>query len=243
VTEHVLEGGDINVVVHVGDTVRRPLAPWSTNVHAFLRLLEAVGFDGAPRFLGIDERGREILSYVEGEPALAPVPADDEVVVELGRLLRRLHEAAAGFVPPPDATWAWEVSPPEEQEVMCHLDLFWTNVIFRDGVPVALIDFDLVAPASRTIEVALAASYWAPLRTEETVREWGLSLPLERRGERLRLLCDGYGLDAAERSFLLGPLEAHWRSRTGNFTPGAPERRAANADWLAENRAELERWL
>jgi hypothetical protein len=43
-------------VVRVGDTVRRPLKPDSERVHALLALLERHGFDGAPRFLGIDPR-------------------------------------------------------------------------------------------------------------------------------------------------------------------------------------------
>ena len=44
-------------------------------MHALRRHFERVGFDGAPRFLGIDEDGREILSFVQGEPGHAPVPA------------------------------------------------------------------------------------------------------------------------------------------------------------------------
>jgi Ser/Thr protein kinase RdoA (MazF antagonist) len=243
VSEQALIGGDINAVVRIGNTVRRPMGEHSPGVHAFLRHLEAAGFEGAPRFLGIDEQGREMLSYVEGEPGFAPVPAADDVLFQIGGLLRELHGAAAGFVPPPDARWAWEVSPPEEQEVMCHLDLFWTNVIFRDGTPVALIDFDIAAPASRTFEVVLAASYWAPLRAAETVGEWGLPLDLDRRGERLRLLCDGYGLERDERAVLLGQMLAHWRRPIGHFTPGAPERRATNARWLEAHCKELERWL
>lgn len=54
-------------VVRVGDTVRRPLHRNSEFVHALLRHFEAVGFDGAPRLLGVDDQGREILTYVEGE--------------------------------------------------------------------------------------------------------------------------------------------------------------------------------
>jgi aminoglycoside phosphotransferase (APT) family kinase protein len=37
-------------------------------------------------------------------------------------------------------------------EVICHLDLYWTNVIFRDGLPVALIDWELAAPGSRLLD-------------------------------------------------------------------------------------------
>jgi hypothetical protein len=83
VSETVLEGGDLNHVVKVGDTVRRPQGEWSPAVHALLPHFEAVGFDGAPRFLGVDEQGREILSFVEGHAGLAPLPAEDEVLVGL----------------------------------------------------------------------------------------------------------------------------------------------------------------
>ena len=44
-SETVLHGGDINLVVRIGDTVRRPLGPWSPAVHALLQHFEAVGFD------------------------------------------------------------------------------------------------------------------------------------------------------------------------------------------------------
>jgi hypothetical protein len=37
-------------------------------VRALLHRYERVDFAGAPRFFGVDEQRREILSYVEGEP-------------------------------------------------------------------------------------------------------------------------------------------------------------------------------
>jgi hypothetical protein len=192
VSETVLEGGDVNVVVRVGDTVRRPMGEWSPTVHALLLHFEAVGFDGAPRFLGIDEQGREILSFVEGDAALAPLPAGDEVLVELGRLLRRVHEAVASFEPPGDAAWFSGGEGP----LICHRDLFPPNVIFRDGKPTALIDWDLAGPAEPLDDVVSAASHWAPLRTDN--EKWGL--PADRRPERVRILCDAYGLPPEDRA-------------------------------------------
>jgi len=65
-----LLGGWVNVgVVRVGDTVRRPIGPNSPFVHELLDHLERVGFDSAPRFLGIDDLGREIVSFLPGSPA------------------------------------------------------------------------------------------------------------------------------------------------------------------------------
>ena len=200
-TETVLAGGDLNVIVRVGDSVRRPLGGWSSAVHALLRHFELVGFDGAPRFLGIDDQGREILSYAEGEPGIAPVPAGDDVVFSIGALLRRMHDAQEGFARPLGAAWQTMVGAPRAGEVICHNDLFWPNLIFRAGEVAALIDWDLASPAPRLHDVASAARFWAPLRPDEQAEAWGL--PTERRRERLRALSEGYGLERARRPALL----------------------------------------
>ena len=76
-----LHGGTANrgLVVRRGDTVRRPLRPTSAATHALLNHLEEVGFDGAPRLLGIDAQDREVLTYHPrrgGHPALPGVVAD-----------------------------------------------------------------------------------------------------------------------------------------------------------------------
>ena len=239
-SETPLAGGDMNVVVRVGDTVRRPPEP--PGVRALLQWYEQVGFDGAPRYLGVDEEGREVLSFVEGDPAFAPVPSSDDVVAGIGRLLRRAHDAQAGFVPPADGGWIQRAE--GEPVVVGHLDLFWTNVVFRDGLPGALIDWEIAAPAPRVLEVALAATYWAGIRIDEQLVEWGI--PLERRGERLRLLCDAYGLDAGRRGSLLDVLIDHRRCRLerGAFRGTAPRSLIlANLRWTEEHAAELATFL
>jgi Phosphotransferase enzyme family len=249
VSEQLLEGGDVNFVVRLGDTVRRPTGRWSPAVHALLGHFEQVGFDGAPRFLGIDEQGREIRSYVEGEAALPPVPADDLVVVELGRLVRRMHDAQDGFSHP--GPWFADRTGP----VVCFVDFFPPNVVFRHGLPVALIDWDLAAPGERAADVAALASWWAPLRPDEEAAYYGL--PTDRRGERLRAICAAYGLD--ERGDVVqraldqrrGGYELHrelggeqrqpgWREM---WDAGSGETILTGVCWLEQNQAELERWL
>jgi hypothetical protein len=240
VNEIPLAGGDLNLIVRVGDTVRRPPEP--AGVRALLHWYENVDFDGAPRLLGDDEQGREILSYVEGEPGHAPVPHGDEVVEAIGRLLRRAHDAQAGFVPPDEPGWYRSLE--GEPQVIGHLDLFWTNVVFRDGLPVALIDWELASPTTRTLEVALAATYWAGIRIDSQLDEWGISK--ERRGQRLRLLCDAYGLDPRQRGSLLAELIEYRRGRiaAGAFRGTTPRSViAANLRWTEAHAAELGTFL
>jgi hypothetical protein len=91
-------------IVRIGDTVRRPLRPFSLTVQAYLAHLRDAGFAGAPLPLGVDVQGREVLSFVPGDVARWLPPeerAGEEVLVALARLIRSLHEASAGWVPPP----------------------------------------------------------------------------------------------------------------------------------------------
>lgn len=197
--------------MRVGDTVRRPLGPHSPLVHAVLAHLEAVGFEGAPRFLGLDARGREVLTFIEGEVAGRPHPAwlaDDSRLASVARLLRAYDDAAAGFAPParllePVAPPDLPGMPPEPEpppgagRFVGHQDITPENVVFRGGEAVALIDFDLVRPATRVDEVVNLCLHWAPLSPERDRSE-----PLRRADAvvRTRLAADAYGLDAAARA-------------------------------------------
>jgi Ser/Thr protein kinase RdoA (MazF antagonist) len=155
--------------------VRRPPRLNAEFVHALLDHLAAVGFDGAPRFLGSDERGRDILSYVEGD-----VPADlgwhdDVVLFAAGRLIRRFHDATVALVPHGFA----------RLEVVCHNDLSPCNFVFQAGIPVALIDFDTAAPGTRRMDLGYAAWCWLDLGNPDVA-------PAEQR-RRLELLMAAYG--------------------------------------------------
>src|SRR5947209_4504006 len=116
--------------VLVDGEVHRSTGPWTPAVHALLRHLEAAGFDGAPRVVGFDERGREVLTWIEGEAPAHPWPAwmrSDEALTELAALLRRYHDAVAGFVPPRDATWRRWLGSPGGPTIR-HGDLWPSNV-------------------------------------------------------------------------------------------------------------------
>lgn len=64
--EERLPGGRNDGAVRTGATVRRRTGSHTTGVHGLLRHLDAVGFHDAPRALGIDEQGREVLTHLDG---------------------------------------------------------------------------------------------------------------------------------------------------------------------------------
>ena len=254
-------GGDVNVgenvVVRVGDTVRRPTGAHTPAVHALLRHFEAAGFEGAPRAIGIDPDGREVLSFVDGVAALAPVPSSDEVLADLGAFLRVMHDAQAGFRHEEHATWQRMVGAPATGEVVCHNDLFWPNLVFDGARIVGLIDWDLAAPAPRLHDLASAANSWVALRPDDQCEAWGI--PTDRRRERLRALCDGYGLVRGQRRELLDAIERKTAIAIATYVRwGRDERRSGWAEiwdrdedrylqarlgWFEAHRHEVTAWL
>jgi hypothetical protein len=203
-----LLGGDVTEgLVRVGSTVRRPVQANSPLVHALLRHLENVEFAGAPRFLGIDKAGREVLTYIAGEVAGRPRPAwiaDEDRLFSVARLVRAYDDAAATFVPasgaqpdrglpdPPGTPPA----PPYPPELIGHVDITPENVVFRDGRAVALIDFDLAKWATRADEMVNMMMWWAPLGdpVDADPLLQGVDVP-----RRCRLLADAYGLSETDR--------------------------------------------
>jgi Ser/Thr protein kinase RdoA (MazF antagonist) len=201
--ETPLTGGGRTAVARRGDVVAREAGPWAPSVHALLRHLERVGFDGAPRVAGtgFDGQGRELLTYVEGE-VIHPSPWSDEAIHDIGRMLRRLHEAAASFRPPAEARWRpWFGRALGVPDVIGHGDAAPWNIVSRRGRPVALIDWEVAGPVDRLTELALAAWNNAQLYDEGVAAMNGLPDAARRIGQ-VRILAEGYGLSPAERRLL-----------------------------------------
>ena len=220
-------------IVRIGDTVRRPLRPFSLTVQAYLAHLRDAGFTGAPLPLGVDEQGREVLSFVPGDVPRNPLPpqtAGDEVLAALARLIRALHEASAGWVPPPGAVWGGTPASTgpvtSRPELVSHRDYYPGNVVFRDGLPVALIDFDLAMPTTRLYDIANALWYWAPLRDprDRAPAFADADIPAPGRGVRGRLRHDGAasrGAGAVRRR--RGAPLSRGFPRLGRAGPGVPQ--------------------
>jgi hypothetical protein len=160
-------------VTQDGHYVRREPYDNGPFVRRVLRLLEARGFDGAPRVIGVDDAGRETVSFVQGVVLDSELLLSDDQVASHGRLLRRAHDALAGT----DLACG--------EEVVCHGDAGPHNVVFRGDEAVALIDWEEATPGARLTDVADVA--WCLL---DERWEHGSSHALARR---IAVFCRGYG--------------------------------------------------
>ena len=190
--EEVLSGGSMTAVVRVGETVRRTAGPWTPTVHELLRHLRASGFDRVPEPLGIDDRGREILSLLPGKVATYPLPAfawSDATLRAVAGTLRAYHDASAAFEAPAEAVWQWPAHRPAE--VICHNDFAPYNLMFEDGVLTGVIDFDLASPGPRIWDIAEAAYRFVPLTSPANPD--APSPGADQQARRLEAFCSAYG--------------------------------------------------
>ncbi len=211
-----LAGGNVSDgVVRVGDTVRRPAGPWTPAVHALLTHLHDAGFHGAPRPLGVDDRGREVLTFVPGTtiwPDRFALMGPPERLTRVARTIRAFHDAVADFTPPTDAVWRVPI-PPEDDgggEIIAHHDLApWNLVAPQDDAAGAdawtFIDWDTAGPGSRLWDVAYAVRAFVPLSAD----------PAWQRADaaaRVRVFADAYGLDEGQRRRLAPMLARRARA-------------------------------
>ncbi|WP_041939392.1 MULTISPECIES: phosphotransferase enzyme family protein [Frankia] len=208
--EEPLPGNVTIGVVRVGGTVRRPVGPWTDAVDALLEYLHAVGFAGAPRPLGRDGQGRQVVEYIPGEVGAAAGTYSAVELVSIGRMLADLHRALAGFVPPAGAVWN-RIIPPDSEDVVCHNDVAPWNLV-RSARGWTLIDWDGAAPSSRLWDLAYAAQAMAGLRADR---------PQAESAVRLRAFVDGYGLEEAARPALASMLGRRARAMYDLLRDGA----------------------
>lgn len=188
--EQELTGGNASGRdVRVGSTVRKPWIDNSPVVQSYLASLRSHGVD-APRPLGRDEAGRQVVEYAEGVIALSQMPLEVEDLRRVGRMIRRIHDVSE-FVPLPDVA-GWEMLlPADNPDLMCHNDLAPWNLVIGDRW--VFIDWDGAGPSTRLWDLAYAAQAFAMLVEGQAVEAASL---------RLRALIDGYDADASLREAL-----------------------------------------
>ncbi|HYP97486.1 MAG TPA: phosphotransferase [Polyangiaceae bacterium] len=178
--EIALPSGRITLgVVRVGDTVRRPGKASSPFVAELLVHLAAQQCTWAPRYLGRDSAGRDVLSYLVGSVPAKWQTFSDAQVRAAASLLRALHDATAGSALAPTG-------------VVCHHDAGPNNFVFQDDLPVALIDFDTAAPGSRLEDLGYMA--WAWCLSSNPARG-----SVAAQARQVRVLAEAYGAGVSER--------------------------------------------
>ena len=190
-------GGTMNQVVKIGDTVRRQIKG-NPMLHSYLQYLDKAGMTGVPRFLGIDEQGREILTYVPGKTAESddlfshPCLHSDHAICEMARFMRRLHDVSAGFLPAAiNGGWINPQLPGVTYETICHGDAaIWNFSLVNDEIT-GMFDFDQACPGTRVWDLTLTLfsavlpscyDYNPVKHTDDTRR-------------RIKLFFDTYGID------------------------------------------------
>jgi hypothetical protein len=194
--EDVLQDAPHRRVVRLGDTVRRPTHPWTPAVHALLEHLEEAGFPYSPRVLGVDEQGREVLTYLDGESGphgWGKVVGDDGLRA-FARLLRDYHAAVAGFRPPQGLRWYTGKAGPGGDQVICHGDFGPWNVVWRGARPAGILDWDYARPAPCRYDVAYALEYVAPFRDDAECLRWLRHPAPPDRRHRVEVFAAAYGL-------------------------------------------------
>ncbi|WP_427884924.1 phosphotransferase [Kribbella sp. GL6] len=171
--EQPLTGGRMTPgVVRVGDTVRRPASDRSSFIAELLELLADKDF--TPDYLGQDERGRDILTYLEGDVPTRYQRWEDQQIAAAAAILRAFHDGTRN-------------SPlAGDQPVVCHHDPAPTNFVFTAGLPTALFDFDLAAPGDPLEDLGYAAWTWCIASKHADPA---------RQAHQVAVLANAYGLD------------------------------------------------
>jgi hypothetical protein len=246
--EQELKASPHRPVVRIGDTVRRRLYPWSDTVHALLRHLEHVGFPWSPRFLGIDDDGREVLTYFEGTTGsdgyvegvargsdVWAMVASDVGIERFARLLRSYHDAIADFVPQPGAEWSTGHDVLQPDHIVLHNDFAPWNVVWDEhGEPVGIIDWDFAAPGPAIDDIAYALGSSVPCCSDDDAVRWRrFDAPPDRRA-RIERFASAYGLTSTD-----GLVDAVLR-RLRAFGVGHERAVQARIEWVEANRHLLE---
>jgi Ser/Thr protein kinase RdoA (MazF antagonist) len=251
-----LTGGAVNAVVRIGNTVRRPVGAWTPAVHALLRHLEDTGFDAAPRLLGIDEEGREVLEFLPGTampwidwPA---VMRSGDGLRQLGTMLRRYHDAVRDFVPPANARWRNPRARPwTGAELVRHGDFSPFNTIWQGDRLTGVIDWDFAQPGTALEDLGYLAWYAVPLSDDGRARQYGFGAEIDRAA-RLRALAAAYG-DVTPAEIVHGAIDVIRTERDDMVAlarqglepwvsfvrEGTPAGFTAELAWIEEHRPSL----
>ncbi len=225
-------------IVRIGNEVHRPAGFWTPAVHSLLKYLESVGFPYSPRVLGVDEVGREVLSYFEGESGKAGwyKILDDDGLRRFAKLLRAYHDAVAGYQPPQDLEWSNGVKGLKPGEIICHGDFGPWNIVWQGNEPVGIVDWDVAHPVNPEYDILYAIEYSAPFRDDETAIKWHHFPKVPDRKHRAEVFLEAYGHSLIEN---LPAKVAQMQRDTGRLEAYLAERGIQpQQEWVANGDLE-----
>lgn len=172
--------GNVGGVFKIGDTVHRPVGPWTPAVHALLEHL-APRLPHIPRVLGFDEQGREVLDFLPGRVIVPGQESLSEAQIRsLVTWARDFHAAVAGFSHP----GPWRYFPTPQPTLIGHNDIAPYNACFDGDDLAGVFDWDLSGPTTLMNELAFIAWNCVPL--------WA-DIGADKAAARLTLITDTYG--------------------------------------------------
>jgi len=98
----------------------------------------------------MDTLGREVLTFLPGEPARRlwpPVRRTDDGLGAVAQLICRFHDIVEKFESPAGASSRSDFSDLGPRCIVCHHHLGPWNVLFTDDRPTGIIDWDFAGPA------------------------------------------------------------------------------------------------
>lgn len=158
-------------------------------------------------------------------------------------MVRSLHQAAQDFRTD-NAKWRLCDRAMQPGETICHADHGPWNMVYRGGLPVALIDWDSCRPDEAILDLAVAAWNLVPLVDGNDAMALGYD-EIEY-GRRLRMFLDVYKLEDRSRFFEALQVVKERQADLPRFWGLGPKEAtdyvaglARELRWLAEHEAEL----
>lgn len=207
-----LSGGNLSNVYKHNENVLREQKYWSSTIHRVLQHLEKVQFTSCPRFLGIDQSGMEVLSFVPGECIDNYPFTNDEnkqllIIKKLAEMIRKYHDSTLSFDRSQSDKWMFSYKGTLEKEVICHNDIAPYNTTFVNDMPYGMIDFDTCCPAPRIWDIVYVLYRFVPFSQKlydiekKEYRCYDASKDKEFRKKCIKVFFDAYGMECPEDLF------------------------------------------
>lgn len=201
-----LKGGRENKIYKKDNCIYRPAEEWTKNIHSFLKYLHSVGFNKVPFPFGINDKGIEILSYVDGTVYNDLLPEEvksDEALMSVARILKEFHDYGSEYVKMMNNTEKWMFCKREPVETMCHGDFAPYNIAIDGREVIGIIDFDTLHPGPRMWDIAYALYRWIPLMAPSNIESFGTE---EDKKRRLKVFLNTYEIISSQEKEVINSV-------------------------------------